>query len=86
MMKLSLRLMLPAQFGMQFVLRTLAQLTQLIFENNSQYDHELFSLWLQERMVKVIEATDMEMSVPRVDIIYLKISGKKFHVKKSHVM
>lgn len=71
MMILFRRPMLPAQFGMQFVLRISVQLAQLLFDNNSRYVLELFSLWLQERMVNRVEATGMEVSVPRVDIIYL---------------
>lgn len=71
-MKLSPRLMLPAQSGMLFVLRRLVRLRQLQFESNSQCVRESFLLWLQERTVNTAEATDMEMSVPRDDIIYLK--------------
>lgn len=70
-MILFVRLMLPARFGMQFVPKVLAPLLQLIFERNSQYVRVLFSLWQQERTVNIVEATDMEVSVPRVDIIYL---------------
>lgn len=86
MTKLFVRLMLPAQFGMQFALRILAQSPQLIFEKNSRYIHEPFSLWPQERTVNIVEATDMELSVPRVEIIYLKMSEYIIYAKKSHAM
>lgn len=70
------RPMMPIQFEMQFAPRILAQLSQLIFESNSPYVHELFLLWQQERMVNIVEAIDMEGSVPRADIMYLKNEKK----------